>query len=72
MRGFYSLAAFCLPFTHTSHMGVTALKLTQQQIEEFNTSGFLIARGALQDADLQPVIDELSTWIDQRARQLHS
>jgi phytanoyl-CoA hydroxylase len=53
-------------------MGVTALKLTQQQIEEFNTSGFLIARGALQDADLQPVIDELSTWIDQRARQLHS
>ena len=48
------------------------MKLTQQQIEEFNTSGFLIARGALQDADLQPVIDELSTWIDQRARQLHS
>lgn len=48
------------------------MKLTDEQKEEFRTQGFLIARGALSDADLQPVIDELSGWIDARAQQLHA
>jgi hypothetical protein len=48
------------------------VKLSPEQIEEFNNNGFLMARGAFTDADLEPVIDELSAWIDQRARQLHA
>ncbi len=48
------------------------MKLTEEQREIFRTQGFLIARGALSDADLQPVIDELSAWIDARARQLQT
>ena len=47
------------------------MKLTAEQKEESRTQGFLIARGALSDADLQPVIDELSEWIGARAQQLH-
>ena len=46
------------------------MQLTVEQIEEFNTRGALIARGALAHADQQPLIDELSEWIDQRARTL--
>lgn len=46
------------------------MKLTEEQIETFRTDGFLIAEGALRDADLQPVIDELSAFIDKRARAL--
>ena len=44
--------------------------LTPEQIETFRADGFLIARGALTDADLQPVIDELSDFIDARAHEL--
>ena len=46
------------------------MKLTEEQITTFWQNGFLIARGALTDADLQPVIDELSAFIDRRAREL--
>ena len=35
------------------------MQLTVEQIEEFNTRGALIARGALAHADQQPLIDEL-------------
>ena len=48
------------------------MKLTEEQRDEFHTRGVIIARGALSAADLQPVIDELSAWIDARAHQLHS
>ena len=47
------------------------MKLSTEQIAEFNTRGVIIAREALTHDDLQPVIDELSTWIDARARTLH-
>ena len=47
------------------------MKLTTEQIAEFNTRGVIIAREALTHDDLQPVIDELSAWIDARARTLH-
>ena len=48
------------------------MQLTVEQIEEFNTRGALIARGALAHADQQPLIDELSQWIDDRARALEA
>ena len=47
------------------------MKLSTEQIAEFNTRGVIIAREALTYDDLQPVIDELSAWIDARARTLH-
>ncbi len=47
------------------------MKLTMEQITEFNTRGVIIVREALTPDDLQPVIDELSSWIDARARTLH-
>ena len=47
------------------------MKLTTEQIAEFNTRGVIIAREALTHDDLQLVIDELSAWIDERARTLH-
>ncbi len=44
--------------------------LTAEQVAAFDRDGFLIARGVLTDADLQPVRDELSAFIDRRAREL--
>ncbi|MCZ6677519.1 MAG: phytanoyl-CoA dioxygenase family protein [Candidatus Poribacteria bacterium] len=46
------------------------MKLTNEQIEEFHTHGVLIAKNALTDEDLQPVIDEISRFIDRRALEL--
>lgn len=48
------------------------MKLTAEQIKSFETDGYLIARNALTDKDLQPVIDELNEFIDQRANILHA
>ena len=47
------------------------MRLTAEQIAEFNTHGVIVARAVLTHDDLQPVIDELSAWIDERARTLH-
>lgn len=47
------------------------MKLSAGQISEFERNGVILARGVLTHADLQPVIDELSCWVDKRARQLH-
>ena len=47
------------------------MRLTAEQIAEFNTHGVIIARAVLTHDDLQPAIDELSAWIDERARTLH-
>ena len=46
------------------------MELTTEQIEEFHTRGVLIAKNALTDEDLQPVIDEISEFIDHRAHEL--
>lgn len=46
------------------------MSLTPAQVAQFRSTGFFIARQILTDADLQPVIDELNAFIDQRARQL--
>jgi hypothetical protein len=46
--------------------------LTLQQIIDFQTNGYLIADNIFTEQDLQPVIDELSRIIDERARKLHA
>lgn len=48
------------------------MRLTAEQLAEFNTRGVITARAVLTHDDLQPVIDELSAWIDERARALHA
>lgn len=48
------------------------MKLTQSQINNFKQDGYLLAKGVLTEADVQPVIDEMSAWIDERARELHA
>lgn len=48
------------------------MKLTDEQIENFNTNGVLIAKDALHKFELDSVIDELATWVDKRAYELHT
>ena len=48
------------------------MKLTPEQVEHFEANGFLLVRGALGDADLDPLIAEYEAFIDRRARQLHA
>ncbi len=48
------------------------MKLTPEQIAHFDREGYVVARGALTDADLDPVIDAYAEYIDQRAGQLHA
>jgi hypothetical protein len=48
------------------------MKLSQAQIDQFHAEGYLVVRGALIDADLDPVIDEYARHIDRRARELHA
>lgn len=44
--------------------------LSVSQHEQFNEQGFVIVRGALVDADLLPLINEYSAYIDKRAKEL--
>ena len=46
------------------------MRLTPEQCETFWTQGVLIAKNVLTDEDLQPVIDEISDWISERALAL--
>ncbi|MDF2815186.1 MAG: phytanoyl-CoA dioxygenase [Paenibacillus sp.] len=48
------------------------MRLSLEQMIEFQTNGVLIAEDVLTDADLQPVIDEINALIDGRAKQLFS
>ena len=43
------------------------MRLTKKQCETYRTQGVLIVKNALTDEDLQPVIDEISEWISERA-----
>ena len=47
------------------------MQLSADQLDEFQTHGVIIARGALTHDDQQPLIDELSEWIDRRAWTLY-
>src|SRR5437867_357723 len=44
--------------------------LTAAQVDAFHEDGVLVAEGVLTDADLEPVIAEMSAWIDERAKTL--
>ena len=35
------------------------MKLSHEQIEQFNDEGFLVVENSLEDSDLDPVIQEL-------------
>lgn len=48
------------------------MKLTQAQIDQFNAEGYLVVRQALQESDLDPVIDEYAAHIDRRAHELYT
>lgn len=48
------------------------MRLTPIQTEAYRQDGVLCVEGALSDADLQPVIDELTVVIDAKARALHA
>ena len=46
------------------------MELTDEQIAQFHQEGYVVVRGALEDADLDPIIEEYEDYIDRRARQL--
>ena len=46
------------------------MSLTPEQLAEYDDRGVVVARGILEQDDLQPVIDELCEYIDSRAREL--
>ena len=48
------------------------MKLTREQIEEFETNGVLIVKSVLHESELNPVVDELEDWVDRRACELHA
>ena len=48
------------------------MRLSPRQIESYHQEGVMRVTGALQDADLQPVIGELTEVVDERARSLYA
>lgn len=50
----------------------TPFQLSQEQLAGFDHDGYVVVEGVFSDADLQPVIDEISAEIDRRVRELVS
>jgi phytanoyl-CoA hydroxylase len=48
----------------------TPHRLTSEQLSEFDRTGYIVIKDLFTDADLQPVIDEITEEIDLRARDL--
>ncbi len=46
------------------------MSLSSEQVERFNTDGYVLIRNALEDSDVDPVIEEYEEFIDRHARQL--
>lgn len=46
------------------------MHLTPEQIAQFAEDGYLLLRGALTDADLDPIIAEYEEYIGRRAEEL--
>jgi len=46
------------------------MRLSDEQVEQYNEEGYLIVEGALADSDLDPVIEEYEAHIERRAREL--
>jgi phytanoyl-CoA hydroxylase len=47
------------------------MKLTEDQIGQFENEGYLVVKGALTQDDLLPIIEEYTAYIDQRAKQMY-
>lgn len=47
------------------------MALSVEQIIQFQTDGYLIVEDVLSERDLQPVIDEIESFIDERAQAFH-
>jgi len=47
------------------------MSLTYEQIEAFRTNGYLRVDNVFDDDDLAPVIAEIESWVDQKAKTLH-
>ena len=58
------------PFTNNKE--ITTMHLTEAQISSFHEDGYLRLENVLGAEDLQPVIDEYSDIIDERAQKLHA
>jgi len=52
--------------------GVPMMKLTAEQVKQYREDGFIILDGVFGDKDLQPVIDAINGFIDERARKLQA
>ncbi|MCQ6558958.1 phytanoyl-CoA dioxygenase family protein [Paenibacillus mendelii] len=48
------------------------MRLTIEQVIQYQTEGYLIVEDVLSDEILQPVIDEIKAEIDKKAQQLHA
>ena len=46
------------------------MSLSSEQIEQFNSDGYVLLRGALKDGDVDPVIGEYEEYIDRYAHEL--
>ena len=46
------------------------MKLSGDQIQAFQSDGYLVAENMVTDADMAPIIAEYETWIDRRAEAL--
>jgi phytanoyl-CoA hydroxylase len=46
------------------------MRLSEADVERFNSEGYLLVRGALEESDLDPVIAEYASYIDRRAGEL--
>ena len=46
------------------------MAITSKEIDVYHRQGFVLVEGALDPSDTKPVIDELETFIDQRAKEL--
>ena len=44
-------------------MRVNEMKLSEDQIQAFQSDGYLVAENMVTDADMAPVIAEYETWI---------
>jgi ectoine hydroxylase-related dioxygenase (phytanoyl-CoA dioxygenase family) len=51
---------------------IIIMSLTESQISSFHENGYLLLEQVLDPEDLQPVIEEYSDIIDERAQRLHS
>ena len=46
------------------------MKLSEDQIQAFQSDGYLVAENMVTDADMAPVIAEYETWTERRAEAL--